>query len=251
MNIQDIKKSARAALIGNYGTLIAAHLLISLFSFVLSSIVGGTGSGRPSLIAVAAQIIILLLSLLLQAGTIYLYLDAAKGNKPAVRDMFRFTSQQPDKIILITLSVALRVVVSMLPAAAAAILLWYYQRSAHPGRTFTVLAVVLIALLALVLAVPVLLDYAPVYCIYTEHPEQSVTDDLEQSRSIMRGYRGFYFRLVLSFLGLYLLSLLTCGIASLWVDSYLVESTVKFYLQRQKDAGTDYSMDDTGTDFTL
>ena len=232
MNRSKLKKSARAALIGNYGTLIAVHVLIALSSFVLTAVFDNAGIARSPVPAAIARIIIFLLTLMLQAGTVYLYLEIARGNRPGVKDMFYFSSRQPDRIILISVFVSLRALLNACPAIIPGFVLRSLSRTGRYSRPLMMAGIILSGIAALALALPVLLDYAPVFCIYTDHPEQSVREDLEQSRQMMRGYRLFYLRLLLSFLGLYLLSLLTFGIASFWLDPYLSETAAQFYLRR-------------------
>jgi uncharacterized membrane protein len=58
---------------------------------------------------------------------------------------------------------------------------------------------------------------------------------LATSKKMMDGYKADLFFLQLSFIGWYLLCLLTVGIGYLWLMPWVHVSTAKFYLQVKAD----------------
>ena len=57
-----------------------------------------------------------------------------------------------------------------------------------------------------------------------------VTNAFRESRLLMKKKKGRFLYLALSFLGWYLLILLSFGVASLWIIPYQNQTFVQFYL---------------------
>lgn len=95
----------------------------------------------------------------------------------------------------------------------------------------------IIALWSLLLIVPGILkyySYSMAELIITDHPEYSPFQALAESKKMMYGHRMELFRLQLAFLPWLLLTLLTIGIASLWVSPYYNTAKSKFYLELKR-----------------
>ena len=71
--------------------------------------------------------------------------------------------------------------------------------------------------------------YAMTPYIMKDQPELSAVDCIDRSMSMMNGYKWKLFLLDLSFIGWYLLSILTLGIGLLWLTPYIYCSRAKFY----------------------
>ena len=67
------------------------------------------------------------------------------------------------------------------------------------------------------------------FLIYLEEPEKNVSEIINESVSMMKGNKFRYFYMTLSFLGYWLLALLSLGIAFLWVAPYQSMAMVEFY----------------------
>lgn len=109
-----------------------------------------------------------------------------------------------------------------------------------PGGLFLVLGLltksVLLSVLAIlaflagtVFAVILELSYSQVFYLYLDAPEKGVLQLMRESRALMKGNKGRYFYLQLSFIGLVLLSVLTCFIGMLWLVPYMEMTTILFY----------------------
>jgi len=66
------------------------------------------------------------------------------------------------------------------------------------------------------------------YVLY-DYPELSYDDAITRSSDIMRGHKMQYFLLILSFIGWFLLGLITLGIGFIWIYPYITATTVAFY----------------------
>jgi len=73
------------------------------------------------------------------------------------------------------------------------------------------------------------ISYSMVYFILIDNPGIGAMDAIRLSKEMMRGYKWHYFCLGFRFLGWVLLSLLTFGIALLWVGVYMQTSYAHFY----------------------
>ena len=72
-------------------------------------------------------------------------------------------------------------------------------------------------------------SFALAYYIRADHPEYGWRECLDESERMMKGQKWRLFTLHLSFIGWILLSILTCGIGSLWVNAYQQTATTIFY----------------------
>ena len=73
------------------------------------------------------------------------------------------------------------------------------------------------------------LAYSMVPFIIHDNPEIGVTDALKASRLMTRGHKGDLFVLYLSFIGWFLLGIITCGIAFFWIKPYIYAAGAAFY----------------------
>lgn len=74
------------------------------------------------------------------------------------------------------------------------------------------------------------------YFIINDHPEYSMNQAITESRRMMDGHKIEYFLLCLSFIGWFLLSVITLGVGFLWLAPYFYTTKAEFY----KDLSDDY-----------
>lgn len=72
-------------------------------------------------------------------------------------------------------------------------------------------------------------SYAMTPFIIEDNPELSANDAIDRSRAMMRGHKFDLFWLYLSFIGWYILCILTLGIGLLWLGPYVQTATAAFY----------------------
>lgn len=65
--------------------------------------------------------------------------------------------------------------------------------------------------------------------LLAENPQMTPTEALDESQRLMQGHKMDLFILQLSFIGWYLLVLVTIGIAAIWVGPYVQATTAEFY----------------------
>jgi uncharacterized membrane protein len=72
-------------------------------------------------------------------------------------------------------------------------------------------------------------SYAFVYHIKHDNPSLTTMQAITESRRLMNGYKMKFFLLRLSFLGWYIVGILTLGIGMLWVKPYVMTASAVFY----------------------
>lgn len=73
------------------------------------------------------------------------------------------------------------------------------------------------------------IEYSQVAFILRDNPEISENAAIEKSMAMMLGHRWQYFKLQLSFIGWWLLVIVTLGVAALWVQPYVCAACANFY----------------------
>lgn len=92
------------------------------------------------------------------------------------------------------------------------------------------LAVLAGTLLFIVPGIIVSLMFSQAFYILAEDPSKSITQCINESVNLMSGHKWELFYLNLTFIGWWLLSLITLGIAALWVAPYQKLTEANFYL---------------------
>lgn len=223
----ELKSLAKGTLLGRYSSPILACLILFLISFGLNFVLSNlfpyyTLGGLLSYFL--CMLIIEILLTLLSVGLQFLLLNMARGYEGSVSDLFFAFKNQPDKIILYFLAVTGLGVLSMLPSFAAITLAVLY-----PGLLFLRVVCVLIFLANTAFTIVLLLSYVLVPYLYLDHPDYGTLELLKLSKELMKGQRGRYFYLSVSFIGVALLSSLTLFIGLLWVVPYMNMTFVQFY----------------------
>lgn len=74
------------------------------------------------------------------------------------------------------------------------------------------------------------LMFSQSYYILSEDPSKSITQCIKESVDMMNGHKWDLFYLELTFIGWWLLTAITVGIAGLWVAPYVKVTETNFYL---------------------
>jgi len=102
------------------------------------------------------------------------------------------------------------------------------------GATFllnllTTVFVVLWSLLLIIPGIIAAIRYTMAYLIMTENPDMTALECITASKMMMEGHKMEFFSFALSFLGWFLLGLVTLGLGFLYVIPYYNASKVEFY----------------------
>lgn len=111
------------------------------------------------------------------------------------------------------------------------------------------LSAIFISLWTLLLIVPGIIatyKYSMAFYILNDNPEIDSMDAINRSKEMMNGYKWKLFCLHLSFIGWWLLSILTLGIGFLWLIPYIKSSTANFYENlRQSQINSEFTTSNT------
>lgn len=86
------------------------------------------------------------------------------------------------------------------------------------------------SLLLIIPGIIAALRYSMAYYIMMDNPELSAFEALSQSKRMMVGHKFELFRFWVSYLGWFLLGVITLGLAFLWVNPYYETAKANFYL---------------------
>ncbi|KEK25480.1 DUF975 family protein [Bacillus gaemokensis] len=207
--ISELKGRALDALEGKWGLAVGATLLfvilVSICRLIVTfpfSTVWGWEEARESL---SVDIVVMLIIGPLTLGAYYLVLNAIREKEVRIGQLFR----------------------------------WFTDGNKFIKSFLTYLLVyIYIALWTLLLIIPGIIksfSYSMTYFILNDHPEYSMNQAITESRRMMDGHKMDYFLLCLSFIGWFLLSIVTLGIGFLWLVPYFYTTTAAFYEEISQD----------------
>ncbi len=93
----------------------------------------------------------------------------------------------------------------------------------------TTIFIVLWALLLIIPGIIAAISYSMVYLILQDNPQMNAYQAIQESKIIMNGNKMRYFQFVISFAGLFLLSIITLGLGFLYLKPYFDASKIEFY----------------------
>ncbi len=224
----ELKARAKGQLLGKYGTVIPAVLIVEAIMLVVGNVVSfpvDMQSMPGILVSFIVDCFLQLLGGIFIAGQTYLYLNISCGGNIRISDVFYGFTHHPDKAILIQLFQLLLMLASFVPLFLC-LGLWMVIDS-----LYMLIPVTLTFCLGLVLSVIIMLMYSQSYFVMLDFPDLSAVQCLRFSRRIMKGSKARRFYLDVSFLPLYLLGLLTCCIGLLFVIPYVNTTYSNFYLE--------------------
>ena len=229
-----LKALAREALLQRYSTAVGAYLILAFLSLFQYFLPLSLNLGSETLSLIASQLISLILSLIFaifEAGAVCLMLNISRGKNYSLGDLLYGFRHNPDTFILVSLVLTLIQFLCQLPAN-----IYNYTSPVWNSSTATdadilyvfgifMLLRALGSLVSFLLTIPLLLASY----LLIDDPSLSAREALVSSTQLMRGNKGRMIYLQFSFLGLWILGILSCGIALLWVQPYITMTMVYFY----------------------
>lgn len=229
----DLKALAKERLFGKYGTAVGATVIVALiveFVTFFSTIFIDPRTLAGTILNFIICFVITVLSGLFTSGTAYLYLKLSCNKQVTVSDVFYGFQLFPNKAVLIQLYLSIWIdLIGLLPLT----ILSYFVRK-NPQSSILMLAFSLTAIVCGVIIVFVTLIYSQAFYLLHDFPDYSVKELLSLSRKLMKGSKGRLFYMLVSFIPLILLSLLSCGIALLWLVPYMNATQTEFFLDLMK-----------------
>lgn len=240
----ELKALAREALRGHYASLIGASALLFIFTAILEGITqifvrNSSRSISALILQFAVSVIIGVLTYLLQLGIIAMILHMARGQYFSIDELFYVFRHHPDRFIIVGLiEIAISTVIE-LPASICSVM------AATRLSIGLLFLSVLLLLAGIILSFVILLGFALCEPLLIDNEDLGAMDSIRQSFALMHGNKGRYFYIQLSFLGLILLCLLSCGIGLLWLMPYMVTTEIFFYMDVCGELDRPHDTDDT------
>lgn len=224
---RELKALARNALKGHYATLIGATVLLGIFSCILELIPQTIIRNGDTPVALVLQFVVTLivgvLAYLLQLGITAMILRMIRGQYFGVGDLMYAFQHHPDRFIIVGIIEILISAVLQLPAD---ILLY----NAESGDASRALLGSLLLLAASIISLIIMLGFALCEMLLIDNEDLGAIDSIRQSFALMAGNKGRLFYIEISFFGLALLAVLSCGIGMLWLTPYMLTTEVFFYM---------------------
>lgn len=228
----ELKAAAKECMFGNYGVAVGAILLNALIVGVVNLIVlsfTNTQTIAGTVVYYLISFIVSLLTGLLSSGTCYFYLKITCGRPVSIGDIFYGFKLCPDKTIAIMAWTGVLNYAALLPQ-----MILTYQMGRVPLDSASAAALMLPYSLSTVfsgiVSVLIQLLYGQALFLLHDFPQYSAKELLKMSRRLMSGHKARLFYIYVSFIPLFLLSLLSCGIAFLWVIPYMNATLAEFFL---------------------
>lgn len=223
----ELKAMAKEQLFDKYGTAIGTVLLILLITIGLMSIPVLNISQNT----VFGYILYLLCGFILYtflgilySGEALFYLKLICKQPASVRDIFYGFRSHADKALIIQIVLAATVYISSIPMIIFEALYMYKQNA------IWMVLMSLAFIIAEAIIIIVRLNISQSYYLLQDFPEYSAKELLKMSRQMMKGHKGRLFYIELSFIPLFLLGILSCCIAFLWIIPYMKATKANFYM---------------------
>ena len=221
-----IKCIARKKLMGNYGVLVGAVILAQLIPSLLLSLfqaVIDLESRSGYVVYTVAELIIALLSMVISVGFVYMIMSVLRGGKVTYSDLFYAFKNHPDRYILAGI---LEIVIFLIPVLPGYIMMMAFIMT--EDMVYFAPAMFLFAA-GIIIEVILVLKFAMVFEIMLDNPSYGVVYSFKESSAIMKGHKGRLFYLGISFIGWFILGLLSAGIGFLWITVYMNAAMIVFY----------------------
>ena len=237
MTSSEIRKNARESLTGKWGKGVLITFCFFVIEFLINFIISRAKNLSPlfsSLLSIGDVIV----SIPLSYGLLISFIKLKRGEEVNAFDfltdgfsnfgrIWGIAWNVIKKMILPIVLIIVTYVLLSVFVAFSAVYMFTASSTALPVLLSIICSLALLALYVWVYIKSLL--YSLVYQVSYDNPNFSSKEVVEQSERLMKGKRGDYFVLQLSFIGWALLACLTFGIGMLWLVPYISVATVCFY----------------------
>lgn len=225
---KELKRISRENLTGQYkipmGAFVIAGVITLAIELPFYMLRSNNSSIIQTIIFYTAEFLISLISTVLTVGLYSIHLNMARKKSYDLFQLFYGFKNHPDRFLIAGFFMMLLSAAAMIPSLIG-FALWYNTA----GGIYTALFI-LLGIISLILYVYMRLFLSLLYFVIIDHAQMTVPDAFKFSFGLMKGRLGRIFAIYLSFLGLNILSLLSLGIGSLWVNPYQFQTLANFYL---------------------
>ena len=229
LNTSEIKTTARGCLEGRYATIVIAYMLARFFTnlpTLLISNMSVSNSTIRDLIDISVGLIIAFIMTVFIVGQNRICLKYIRSKDPVmVNEMWYGFKNLADQTIIAYFLIIIRMLIPTIPFITCMFFL-----SRDLANVFWMAASIITGILMFIPITVIYLDYVLVFFLIVDHPDEKPANLLAKSKELMKGNRLKYLYLQASFLGMYLLGILSFGVGMLWVNPYVKMAVTKFYI---------------------
>lgn len=224
---EELKCDARANLLGRYARVVPVHLLYLFASATFTSLSANISSKKYALaffLAIAIHVIGLVLANVLHFGLCCYYMNLSCGYFCSFIDLFKGFSFKDDRAVRIALKLTITALVCELPGT----IMFSLYRSTK--NAFILPLAALLLCIGLTIYCIYYLGMSQCYYLLLDFPQKSVEEIIDLSRWLMRGQRFKLFYIHMSFIPVYIIGALSCGLGLIWALPYAEETFTCFHL---------------------
>lgn len=223
-----LKGRARTALLGNYTPIIVSFIILLLlfllasYPFNYSLLISQRNSAI--IIYIIANILIMLVLYEFLIGLIYMTMKIARGEQAYVRDLLFAFRNRPDRFIPVFIIRELVFFICLLPSYAL-----MFISVSYSNLLWLNLARIILTLFGVMVGLLITAFFSFTELILIEDSSIRGSEGLKLSRDMLRGHIGQLIYIMISFIGYYILSIISFNIGFLWTIPYSLETLVQYY----------------------
>lgn len=230
MKISEIRKDAREALAGKWGKAACITLVFLAISLIITYVQKLVG--EESIIYDILDLVYFIINIPLSFGLLISFIKLKRGEEVKAFDFFQEGFNRFKKSWGIWFQTLLKLLLPTILLVFLIIAITYLSIGAiifGEVATSNILIVTILLIAAIIYMIRKSLLYVLSYNISYDNPELSSKECVKKSAELMKGNRGKYFLLELSFIGWAILAVLTLGIGILWLAPYMQITAICFY----------------------
>ena len=242
----EYKSRVREALAGNYGRVIGPFLMYYVMMNMISApagsvwSLGSLRSGSVSLDSLVSlsflstiplYIISALLSALFEPGLIKIVFDTVRERRSGIEDLFYCFTHRPLTVICINLWILLYTVPAMVLMGAGSLMVVLSETVLSRQVPFaaSIALFSLTVVLSIIWTVYIKLSVSMVWFLYLDGPERTAGETVRESFEMTRGKKLRLLSLYLSYIIYFILGILSCGLAMIWIRPNVTGAVSLFY----------------------
>lgn len=223
----ELKALAKESLMGKYGVVVGASLLYMLITYVISEI-SAIFLVVPGIVGTILYylsiFIITVFTGIFAYGFNFLFLKVSCNAPVKINDLFYGFSTHTKEILKAQLFRSAISYVACIPLYIFNEVVSAEQLADYIGIYFLLFGLGLLGQFI------VMLLYNQTFFIMLDFPDYDAKKALVFSRELMKGNKGRFIYLMVSFIPLFLLGMLTCCVGYLWIVPYMQATLAHFYL---------------------
>ena len=226
--IKELKRIARGNLQGNFLGLIRAlvfcDLIVSLIETPFSMMTNDIMFSPTNVVYYVAVLLITIVSVVLTVGQYCLHLRIARDGKLHLSELFYPLRYDANRLIVTEAILFVIRLIGLAPIIGAVVIISFYE-----GMQMYLLAAVL-TVLGCVITLFIEVTFGLTYFVLIDNEELSGITCMKKAVGMIKGNKGRMLYLLTSFVGILLLMIPTFGLAILWIQPYMMQTTTLFYM---------------------